>query len=239
MAKVIFITGAGISAESGLTTFRDKNGLWEQFDVNNVCNLETFEQNREQVFAFFNDRRAELKEAKPNSTHLTIAKIQYDYGKDRIKIITQNADDLLEKAGCKNVVHIHGVYNEIECLNCGEVTDVGYDAVGADISCLTCGRVALKPNVTFFNEAPKYHDFMTELETMTPTDMLVVMGTSSMAIPVNAIVEAVPGYKILNNLERVEEINHELFDKTFYEPATAAILSIEKLIAHWVITVKG
>lgn len=107
MKKVMILSGAGLSAESGLKTFRDSGGLWEEYDVMEICSARGFKANRQKVLDFYNKRRAQLKECEPNEAHKIIARIKEKYG-DKVAVLTQNVDDLLERAGCANVVHLHG-----------------------------------------------------------------------------------------------------------------------------------
>ncbi len=108
---ILFFSGAGLSADSGLSTFRDTNGLWDKYDINKVCNISTWKANYELVHEFYNLRRTEYKDAKPNAMHTMIADMQRKHGSDKVMVITQNIDNLLEEAGCENVLHVHGRIN--------------------------------------------------------------------------------------------------------------------------------
>ncbi|MBT4837809.1 MAG: NAD-dependent deacetylase [Methylococcales bacterium] len=227
---IVFLTGSGISADSGIATFRDKGGLWHKYDVREVCDMKTFEQNKDQVFAFYNDQRREYANAKPNSAHLAIARLQQQTG--HVKIITQNIDQLFEQAGCHDVVHIHGNLNEMICLACEKIHVIDNEDISPDDTCPFCQQARLKPNVVFFNEGAHMQPMLEILETMTSDDVLVVIGTSGMAIPLNALVEAVPGYKILNNLTPSDDINEELFDQVIYQQATKAVDQIVDWAVH-------
>jgi NAD-dependent deacetylase len=229
---IVFLTGSGISADSGLKTFRDNQGLWQQYDIRQVCDIETFDQNKAMVFQFYNERRLEYTDAKPNHAHYTIAKLQQQWSSEHVKIITQNIDHLFEKAGCLDVAHVHGNINEMKCLACEEVFTLGNDqlTIQSDSLCPNCQQPELKPNVVFFNEGASLQSMLEILDVMTSEDMLVVIGTSGMAIPLNAIVEAVPGYKILNNLQASDGIDENLFDEIIYETASKGIEQIKSII---------
>lgn len=227
---VVFLTGSGISADSGIETFRDKGGLWHKYDVQKVCNIETFEQNKAQIFSFYNEQRRKYANAKPNYAHLAIARLQQQIGK--VSIITQNIDQLLEQAGCHNVVHIHGNLNEMICLACEKIHVIDDQDISPDDPCPFCHQTELKPNVVFFNEGAYMQPMLEIFEAMTVDDVLVVMGTSGMAIPLNALVEAVPGFKILNNLMPSDDINEDLFDHVIYQQATKAIDQIVDWVLH-------
>ena len=112
--KIAVLTGAGVSAESGFATFRDTGGLWEQFDVNDVASIEGWYRNRKLVLDFYNQRRAQLKDAKPNAAHYAIAGLEKDYTVD---VITQNVDNLHERAGSTRVLHLHGELTKVRPEN--------------------------------------------------------------------------------------------------------------------------
>ena len=112
MKKVLILSGAGLSAESGLRTFRDSGGLWEEYDIEEVCSARGFRANRQKVLDFYDKRRAQLAECEPNEAHKMIARLKERYG-EQISVLTQNVDDLLERAGCQKVVHLHGFLPEI------------------------------------------------------------------------------------------------------------------------------
>jgi NAD-dependent deacetylase len=125
MAKVVIFSGAGISAESGLSTFRDSGGLWEQYKIEEICQSGCLSWNRENTLDFYDKRRAQLNNAKPNYAHEQIAKLQAKYPND-IAIITQNVDDLFERAGCKDILHLHGFLPRLRCEECGATHLIGY-----------------------------------------------------------------------------------------------------------------
>ena len=231
--KVVFFTGAGVSAESGIKTFRDTNGLWEESSIEEVCNIETWELNKEAVFKFYSERRKDLEKAKPNHIHETIAKIQKLLGSENVEILTQNVDDLFERAGCENVIHLHGFLREMRCLSCGEIFDIGYEESTTKDKCPKCGEQNLKPNIVFFGEnAPKYHFLNRSLRFIDNNDIFIVMGTMGNVIPIdwklnNTFYKPIT---ILNNLEPSPFLKEETFDYIFYEKGTSAIDKIEKII---------
>ena len=116
--RIFILTGAGISAESGLATFRSANGLWNNHKVEDVASIEGFERNPALVHDFYNNLKVEVQDVSPNAAHLAITTLQEKYPAE-INVITQNVDTLHEKAGNKNVYHIHGQINQAVCLNCG------------------------------------------------------------------------------------------------------------------------
>ena len=108
MAKVIIFSGAGISAESGISTFRDSGGLWNEYKIEDICSAGCMQKNRDKTIEFYDKRRVELEDKQPNKAHRKIKKLKDKYPND-IAIITQNVDNLFEKAGCRDVLHLHGI----------------------------------------------------------------------------------------------------------------------------------
>lgn len=226
MAKVVILSGAGISAESGISTFRESNGLWENYSVEDVCTLGCLISNRQETIDFYDQRRLELEHKEPNHAHKVLAQLKNNYPDD-IAIITQNVDNLFEKAGIthKNVIHLHGYLPDIECESCGYVYEIGYnkltDANGGQ--CPKCGSEYLRPFIVMFGEmAPMYEKLDQEIQ---DCSLLVVIGTSGMVVGVNTLAHFVDR-SILNNLEPSEAINEAYFDKVIYAKATEAIEEI-------------
>ena len=224
MAKVIILSGAGLSAESGISTFRDSGGLWDQYDVSVVCNYDSLERNEALTLEFYDKRRKELATKEPNKVHIEYAKLKKRHPDD-VAIITQNVDDLFEKAGLEEseVIHLHGYLPEVRCRNphCEAVYNIGYKSI-YDFHggfCPKCGE-KLRPNIVFFGEmAPMYERLNTEIQTC---ECIVVVGTSGNVIGVNTMANFIE-HSILNNLEESAAIEHQLFDKALFKPATEAV----------------
>lgn len=220
MAKVIIFSGAGISAESGINTFRDTGGLWEEYDISVVCNYDSLDKNEALTLQFYDKRRAEIEDKLPNKAHKEIAKLKDKYPHD-IAIITQNVDNLFEKAGAKEVLHLHGFLPELRCRDCEEVFEIGY----APQESLNKGRCPncigkLRPNIVFFGEqAPMYAKLSEEIQ---DCEFFVVIGTSGNVIGVNTFANFIEN-SILNNLEPSDAISDELFKKVIYNKASLAI----------------
>ncbi|MCK0131542.1 NAD-dependent deacylase [Flavobacteriaceae bacterium F08102] len=185
MKKIVVLTGAGISAESGIQTFRDADGLWEGHDVLEVASPEGFAKNPALVLDFYNQRRRQLHKVHPNAAHLALAKLQADYD---VHIITQNVDDLHERAGSKQVVHLHGellkarstldehlIYDWTEDLNLGH----------------TCEKNAqLRPHIVWFGEAVPALEQAISLTAQ--ADFLIIIGTSMQVYPAASLVHYTP-----------------------------------------------
>ncbi len=189
--KIVFLTGAGISAESGLATFRSENGLWNNHRVEDVATIEAYYRNQDYVHDFYNNMKPELWNAKPNAGHLAITKLQQEYPAD-VHIITQNVDTLHEKAKSKNVHHIHGRINQAVCLNCGQVLDTWGD-VTSETVCTSCGvQGMMKPNIVFFGENLLCMDVVEDL--LRKADLFVSVGTSGVVFPAAGFVQTAKYY---------------------------------------------
>lgn len=150
--RVVVLTGAGISAESGLRTFRDSDGLWEGYSVDEVATPEGFERNPELVQKFYDERRAQLNEVQPNAAHRALARLESLLGDDLL-IVTQNVDDLHERAGSQRVLHMHGELLSAWCVGCGARTPWAGTLVD-EPPCPACGQRELRPDVVWFGEMP-------------------------------------------------------------------------------------
>ena len=231
LAKVLILSGAGISAESGISTFRDSDGLWEKHKIEDVCTAGCLDTNGEATKAFYDARRSDISDKKPNYAHQILVELKQKYPKD-ISVLTQNVDDLFEKAGMKSeeIVHLHGFLRELRCRSCEEIFEVGY--VNQDdfaLSCPTCSG-ELRPNIVFFGEAaPLYSNLTKELN---ECSLVVVIGTSGNVLDVTYFAQLTE-YSILNNLEPSSAIDDSYFTKVYYAKATEAIAEIAEYIEEF------
>lgn len=178
MRRVIFFTGAGISAESGVPTFRSgENALWENHRIEDVCHIDTFARNYELVHQFYNQRRTALAQVQPNAAHRAIARIQ-QAAPEQVILMTSNVDDLHERAGSPQVRHIHGNLLEMVDLNRDEIFTLGYEAFDY------ANRPRhFKPNIVFFGEqAPVYAELFGLMSQLSEEDLVVVVGSSEQVI---------------------------------------------------------
>lgn len=223
MKNILFLSGAGLSAPSGIRTFRDTNGLWEEFDVMEVCSAEGFAKDRKKVMDFYNARRKDLEDKQPNEAHFMIARVKEKYP-ENVAVLTQNVDNLLEKANCKDVIHLHGTLTDIRCEECGEISHIGYEK-SDDKTCLKCSSANIRHNVVMFGEAaPMYKTLYDELE---KTDLLICIGTSGEVLNVGLFAKSIP-YSVLNNLDE-DPLLDSAFDKTIIKSAHTAASEIEAL----------
>ena len=226
MSRVLFLSGAGLSAESGIRTFRSNDGMWEDYNVMEVCSVEGFLMDREKVLNFYDQRRKDIEDKTPNVAHKMISEIKEKYGND-ITVFTQNVDDLLEKAGCKEVIHLHGKLRELECEMCGFQFDIEYRSIKEFLECPECKSHALRHNVVMFGEpAPIYQRLYNEL---IRTELLVIIGTSGEVLPVSQFASYTK-YSILNNLDHSFAIDDTYFTQIFYEEATIAAPKIKDIV---------
>jgi len=229
MARVVILSGAGLSAQSGISTFRDSNGLWENYDLSVVCDASSMYKNKEITIEFYDKRRENIKNKEANHAHKVLANLKKTYPND-ISIITQNVDNLFEKAGLSSeqIIHLHGFLQEVRCMNesCQSIYNIGYEKLKSFNNglCKKCNS-HLRPNIVFFGEqAPLYEDLNAQLS---DCEMIVVIGTSGNVIGVNTMANFID-ISILNNLEPSDAIEDSLFTKVIYDKATNAIDEIKK-----------
>ncbi|MDQ3019837.1 MAG: NAD-dependent deacylase [Bacteroidota bacterium] len=183
--KIVVLTGAGISAESGLSTFRDSGGLWEGYNVMDVASPEGWRRNKELVLDFYNQRRRQLINANPNDAHLALAELEKKFD---VTVITQNVDDLHERAGSSNIIHLHGELNKARSSSNENLT---YELEGNDINvgdkCENGSQ--LRPHVVWFGEMVPMMDDAIRHSLM--ADIFIVIGTSLVVYPAASLLEFV------------------------------------------------
>ena len=183
--KIAVLTGAGVSAESGISTFRDANGLWDNYNVEDVATLEGWNRNPALVLDFYNQRRRQLATVKPNAAHLAIASLEDNYD---VTVITQNIDNLHERAGSTRIIHLHGEltkvrpenrYNERNGFSEDMVFDIGYGDI--NLGDTSVDGIQLRPHIVWFGEAvPKIEQAIDVVEA---ADILLIVGTSLQVYP--------------------------------------------------------
>ena len=182
MKKIVVLTGAGVSAESGIKTFRDADGLWEGHDVMDVATPQAWERNQELVLDFYNQRRKQLKEVEPNSAHKALKELEQKY---EVHIITQNVDDLHERAGSKHVIHLHG---ELKKARSTFDEDLILDWEGDIHTGDFCEHnYQLRPHVVWFGEAVPMME--KAIEITSTADILIIIGTSMQVYPAAGLIE--------------------------------------------------
>ena len=183
--KLVVLTGAGVSAESGISTFRDSNGLWENYKVEDVASIEGWYRDPATVLDFYNARRAQLPTVSPNDAHRAIAELENDYD---VTVVTQNVDNLHERAGSTRIIHLHGELTKVRPENCcnemdgfseATVFDIGSDEI--HIGDTAPNGAQLRPHIVWFGEAvPKIEAAIDAVEA---ADILLIVGTSLQVYP--------------------------------------------------------
>ena len=222
--NVFVLTGAGISAESGLGAFRDASGIWTRYDLSEVATPEGFARDPAKVRAFYNARRANLAMAAPNAAHVALARLQRELAArgGRLFLCTQNVDDLHEQGGCAEVVHMHGELATTRCHGCG-ATWPDREPLRPDTVCAACGAAGTaRPHVVWFGEIPLRMD---EIEdALEESDLFVAIGTSGAVYPAAGFVAQARALGIRAceiNLQPSD--NAKAFDERRYGPATEVV----------------
>lgn len=222
--SIVILTGAGLSSESGIDTFRGQGGIWEKYRIEDVASPDAFKQSPNKVHEFYNLRRRELadKNIIPNKAHEALAKLTNTL-ESQVLLVTQNVDNLLERAGAKGILHMHGELIKIRCENCADVRQWDED-ISVDTKCPNC-RVEgfLRPHIVWFGEIP----FGLEMiyRALSHCDLFAAIGTSGAVYPASGFIqEARHG-----NCDRTVEINPErteisgFFDEIITGPATQTV----------------
>jgi NAD-dependent deacetylase len=220
MARIVCLTGAGISAESGIRTFRASDGLWEEHPIEAVATPEGFARDPALVHQFYNARRAAAAQAQPNAAHRALARLEAD-GRHELLVVTQNVDDLHERAGTGNLIHMHGTLAGALCAACGHRWAAPAQMLPAD-ACPRCRRAATRPDIVWFGEMPyRMEEIWAALR---GADLFVSIGTSGNVYPAAGFVADArhAGVATLElNLE--PSLGSRLFDEARHGPATAVV----------------
>ena len=220
MSNIVILTGAGISAESGLGTFRDEGGLWAQHRIEDVATPEAFARDPARVMAFYNMRRAQAAAATHNAAHSALARLEAEHAGE-VLVVTQNVDGLHEKAGSRNLLHMHGTLASALCATCEHRwPQEGDMEVGAP--CPSCNAPHARPDIVWFGEMP-YH--MDEIElALSQADLFVAIGTSGNVYPAAGFVQAAMAYGARTlELNLAPSDTATLFEQTRFGPATEVV----------------
>jgi len=181
--RLYLLSGAGLSAPSGLATFRD-GGLWDRYDVVEVCSIQGYRRDPHRVHRFYDERRQELGQVRPNRAHYYLAKLEERFD---VVHLTQNVDDLLERAGAQSLIHLHGELTKLRCLECGHSFSIGYLSQEGK-SCPGCGSCKVRPDVIFFGESAPNYRYLYTIE----ADLFIAIGTSGRVIDIADIAQHYP-----------------------------------------------
>lgn len=206
--QIVILTGAGVSAESGLSTFRDSDGLWEKHDPMQIATPQAFERDPDLVYRFYNARRAQLQNVQPNAAHRALARFQKEFTGE-VFLVTQNVDDLHERGGSDQVCHMHGELHGVLCQACNRTARMNEDYDARNI-CLQCGVSGkLRPDIVWFGEMPYY---MEEIDArLRACDLFIAIGTSGTVYPAAGFVQ-----QARHSGAYTIEINRELSAVTGY-----------------------
>ena len=219
--RIVILTGAGLSAESGLSTFRDKDGIWAKHRIEDVATPEAFARDRQAVLDFYNARRKGARDVKPNAAHEALARLEADFPGD-VLTVTQNIDPLHEQAGAKNLIHMHGEILKALCAHCGAKQPWEED-ITIDLVCGACNEAGgMRPDVIWFGEMP-YR--MEEIyAALGRCDLFISIGTSGNVYPAAGFVaeaRAAHAHTVELNLEPSEGIS--MFAEAIHGKATQVV----------------
>lgn len=222
--RIVILTGAGISKESGLETFRDKGGIWSKVRLEDVATPEAFAADPERCHAFYNMRRARHRsmDVQPNAAHHALARLVGEWPGE-VMVVTQNVDTLHDRAGTKNLIHMHGTYTQARCNHCGHVITWVEDLSTAQV-CEACGKAGgLRPNVVWFGEMPMEMERIGQA--LSTCDLFISIGTSGNVYPaagfVTLVRRATEAHTAELNLE--PSAGASLFAEAHYGPATEVV----------------
>lgn len=228
-ASIVILTGAGLSAESGVPTFRDKGGIWAQYDYREVATPEGFARNPARVHEFYNLRRRAHADVRPNAAHDALARLEREHAGD-VWVVTQNVDALHEEAGSRNLIHMHGELFRALCGGCGTSMPCRED-LSLATTCRACGEPGfMRPDVVWFGEMPYHMDRIAGL--LAAADLFISIGTSGNVYPAAGFVAEARGagaHTVELNLEPSE--GRSLFAEAVYGRATEVVPAyVEKLL---------
>lgn len=228
----MILTGAGVSRESGLHTFRDPDGIWAKVSLEEVATPEAFARNPARVHEFYNSRRRQLLSGTvhPNEAHIALARLEREW-KGRMLLVTQNIDDLHERAG-SSAIHMHGELLKARCARCGEIVPCS-DDLNIRMKCATCLTVGtMRPHVVWFGEMPIHMDEI--LDALAGSDLFLSIGTSGTVYPAAGFVEIAGrsgAHTVELNLE--ESLGASSFDEKIYGPASKVVKEyVDLLLSH-------
>lgn len=225
--KLVISTGAGISAESGISTFRDANGLWENYPVMDVASADGFRRNPKLVHDFYNARRRALLDALPNDAHRGLVELEKDYD---VYVITQNVDDLHERAGSSHILHLHGELMKIRAVDDPDyIEDVTEETMETTPETRGKNGMLMRPHIVFFQEAVP--NIAPAMELASEADIFVVIGTSLQVYPAAGLIDCVrPGVPIYYIDPRPAHVSGVPNLTVIPEPATKGVATLARLL---------
>lgn len=231
--KIVFFTGAGVSAESGVKTFRDNDGLWENYRVEDVAHVDAWDKNRELVLKFYNERRAQLPTVEPNAAHIAIAKLQED-DRFEVHVVTQNVDNLHERAGSDRVTHLHGELTKARSTVNPKLVYEWEGDINVGDKCEKGSQ--LRPHITWFGEMLDMGKLEHARDLAEEADYFVIVGTSMVVQPA-ASIPYLTGHKTPIfyvdptevNMDNVPSTRRNLFTHVMANASTGVARVIERI----------
>ena len=226
LKKLVALTGAGISAESGITTFRDSGGMWEQYDVMEVASIDGWRRNPELVQQFYNDRRKQLAEVEPNAAHKILAELEKHFD---VTVVTQNVDNLHERGGSTKIIHLHGELTKARSsVDSDAIVDIGYEPI--KWGQLASDGSILRPHIVWFGEAVPMIE--TAAYTVAQADILVIIGTSLNVYPAAGLVGYAPAKASIYLIDPNEVSYSGRKITMIREKATAGMEKLKELLLN-------
>ncbi len=226
MEKIVVLTGAGMSAESGIRTFRDANGLWEEHDVMEVASIDGWKRNPELVLRFYNLRRSQLKDVAPNAGHLALAQLEKAYD---VHIVTQNVDDLHERAGSQRVLHLHGELRKVRSTQYPELVYDWHDDLNLGDLCER--GTQLRPHIVWFGEMVPLMEKAAAITAQ--ADKVIIIGTSMQVYPAAGLVAYAKPKAEIYYIDPNPSINYELSDRPHLQVIVEkATVGVPRLVAE-------
>ncbi len=229
--NIVVLTGAGLSAESGIATFRDKDGIWARYDYREVATPEGFRRNPAKVLEFYNTRRSDNRGVQPNAAHFALARLEREHPAE-VLIVTQNIDPLHEIAGSRKLIHMHGEIAKMLCARCGERAEWGEEELTLATRCGSCGRTgSMRPDVVWFGEMPYHMERI--YAALLRADLFISVGTSGTVYPAAGFVaeaRRTGAHTAELNLEPSDGVS--FFHETIHGKATEVVPAyVESLLA--------
>lgn len=223
-ASIVILTGAGISKESGLDTFRDEGGIWSKVRIEDVATPDAYASNPDRVHEFYNMRRAGVLDESlhPNAAHIALCELEQNWPGD-VLVVTQNVDDLHERAGTQNLIHMHGEMLKSRCTACGSIDECREDLSVNSVCAACCSSGTVRPHIVWFGEMPMQMDDIHDA--LADAGLFISIGTSGNVYPAAGFVDVVrvagAGQTVELNLEPSSGASH--FDDSRYGPATEIV----------------